>query len=132
MNLRPPHLRPAVILAMLWAIPLAALAQETGARATGGWAREKCERYARAYDDAVARLGVEGLGAEFLARHRAFLASGCTAPVSVCPRSEEELRLANILVIRGMNAGMASTFFPFSCRSGPAAETLYRDPRHSP
>jgi hypothetical protein len=114
-------------------VPALATAQETRPReASGGWAREKCERYTKAYEDSVARLGVKGLGADFLERHRAFLASGCTSPAKVCPRSEEELRLANTLVIRGMNAGMASTFFPFSCSKGPGAEALSPGPRHQP
>jgi hypothetical protein len=114
-------------------VPALATAQETRPReASGGWAQEKCERYTRAYADSVARLGVQGLGADFLERHRAFLASGCTSPANVCPGSEEELRLANTLVIRGMNAGMSSTFFPFSCRKAPAAEALSLDPRHKP
>jgi hypothetical protein len=56
------------------------------------------------------------LGQEFIARHEAFLASGCTAKGDVCPRSAEELDLANMMVVAAMNAGTASTFPPFSCR----------------
>jgi len=44
---------------------------------------------------------------EFLDRHEAFLASGCTAKADVCPRSPEELELANIMVVAAMNAGTA-------------------------
>ena len=58
----------------------------------------------------------EGLGQEFLDRHEAFLASGCTAQANVCPRSAEELDLANMMVVAAMNAGTASTFPPFACR----------------
>src|SRR3954447_21656853 len=53
---------------------------------------------------------------KFLDRHEAFLASGCTAKADVCPRSPEELELANIMVLAAMNAGTASTFLPFSSR----------------
>ena len=53
---------------------------------------------------------------EFIERHQAFLASGCTATADVCPRSPEELEVANALVILAMNAGSASTFLPFACR----------------
>jgi hypothetical protein len=49
-------------------------------------------------------------------RHEAFLASGCTAKADVCPRSSEELEVANFLVVLAMNAGTASTFLPFACR----------------
>jgi len=76
----------------------------------------KCDRYRKAWSDALARRGTRGLGREFLDRHEAFLASGCTARADVCPRSVEELDLANVLTILAMNAGTASTFLPFACR----------------
>ena len=79
------------------------------------WVKEKCARYTKDWAQALARQGTHGLGQDFLDSHEAFLASGCTAPVRVCPRSREELELANIMVIRAMNAGMASTFPPFGC-----------------
>ncbi|WP_029031197.1 hypothetical protein [Salinarimonas rosea] len=80
------------------------------------WTREKCRRYTAAWAEATRRLGTEGISAQFVARHDAFLASGCTAPADVCPRSEAELALANVMVILAMNAGTASTFPPFACR----------------
>lgn len=80
------------------------------------WSEVKCERYAKAWSEALARRGRTGLSPEFIARHEAFLAAGCTTQGDVCPRSKEELDLANILVILAMNAGTASTFLPFACR----------------
>ncbi len=80
------------------------------------WGEVKCDRYRRAWDQALARRGTAGLGEEFLSRHEAFLTSGCTARADVCPRSEEELTLANMMVVAAMNAGTASTFPPFACR----------------
>jgi hypothetical protein len=80
------------------------------------WPEVKCARYKQAWADALSRRGTNGLGREFIDRHEAFLASGCTARADVCPRSAEELELANILVIAAMNAGTASTFLPFACR----------------
>ena len=87
------------------------------AAADMGWPTEKCNRYRKAYDQSVARLGKKGLGAEFLASHDAFLASNCQARAEVCARSKEELDLANRLVVLAMNSGMSSTFLPFNCRS---------------
>lgn len=87
-----------------------ALAQEPS------WAEVKCTRYRKAWSDALARLGTKGLTQDFLDRHEAFLASGCTAQGDVCPRSDEELKLANMMVVAAMNAGTASTFPPFACR----------------
>jgi hypothetical protein len=80
------------------------------------WTQEKCVRYASAWTQALARRGTRGLGPDFLTRHEAFIASGCTARADVCPRSAEELDLANILVVAAMNAGTAGTFLPFACR----------------
>jgi hypothetical protein len=87
-------------------------AQET--RATR-WQEAKCARYAAAWPEALARFGTEGLGAEFLRWHEAFLASGCRVR-DVCPRSRAELDLANAMTVAAMNAGAASTFPPFLCR----------------
>ena len=80
------------------------------------WSEVKCARYKTAWTQALARRGRRGLGQEFVDRHEAFLASGCTGKADVCPRSAEELELANILTILAMNAGTASTFLPFACR----------------
>ena len=95
---------------------MAAFAQQGGSADTD-WPTEKCNRYRKAYDQSIARLGKEGLGLDFLASHDAFLASNCQARADVCARSKEELELANRLVVMAMNAGMASTFLPFNCRS---------------
>jgi hypothetical protein len=90
-----------------------ALAQDTQGQS---WPEVKCARYKKAWSDALARRGTKGLGQEFLERHEVFLASGCTTTGDVCPRSTEELNLANMMVVAAMNAGTASTFPPFSCR----------------
>jgi uncharacterized membrane protein len=81
-----------------------------------GWGEEKCARYAKAWSEALRRKGAQGLGSEFVQRHDAFLASGCALGIQVCPRSPEELDMANIMIIAAFNAGMASTFTPFTCR----------------
>ena len=100
------------VLGLCWAGP-GAFAQDPRAQS---WSEVKCARYGKAWADALARRGRQGLGAEFIERHEAFLASGCTARADVCPRSKEELDMANVLVLLAMNAGTASTFLPFACR----------------
>ncbi len=80
------------------------------------WRAEKCQRYGKAWVEALRRFGTTGLGDEFRTRHEAFLASGCTGAHDVCPRSPQEFDMANIMVIQAMNAGTASTFPPFGCR----------------
>ena len=86
------------------------------APAPGDWRAEKCARYRAAWDEALKRFTASGLSDDFLTAHEAFLARGCDDPRDVCPRSKEELALANVMVLRAMNAGTASTFPPFACR----------------
>lgn len=93
---------------------VAAVAQDVAP--DGSWPAIKCARYKKAYADAIARFGKRGLGEAFLQTHDVFLASDCSVKADVCPRSKEELDLANVLVILSMNQGMASTFVPFNCR----------------
>ena len=113
--------RPGALNAVLAAWLALFLAGEVADAATpnregSSWTEVKCARYRKAWTDALARRGEQGLGRDFIARHEAFLASGCTTRADVCPRSPEELDLANILTILAMNAGTASTFLPFACR----------------
>jgi len=104
----------AVVLACMSAGEIApAVAQEAQPQS---WPEVKCARYRTAWSEALAHRGMKGLSREFIERHDAFLASGCTARGHVCPRSAEELELANMMVVAAMNAGTASTFPPFSCR----------------
>src|SRR3712207_215618 len=104
----------AVVLA--WAMAggsSSALAQNAAPKS---WPEVKCERYGKAWAEALTRRGRQGLSPEFIERHEAFLSSGCTARADVCPRSTEELDMANIMVVAAMNASTASTFPPFACR----------------
>ena len=103
----------AVLACFLAGETAPALAQGSEPRS---WPEVKCDRYRKAWSDALAHRGTKGLGQEFLERHEAFLASGCTTKGDVCPRTAEELDLANMMVVAAMNAGTASTFPPFSCR----------------
>jgi hypothetical protein len=80
------------------------------------WGETKCANYKSAWVFTLARRPKTGLSQEFLDRHEAFLASGCSAQADVCPRSPEERDLANLMIILAMNAGTASTFPPFACR----------------
>jgi len=80
------------------------------------WNEIKCARYSKAWSQAMERVGREGLGPAFLERHAAFLASGCTSRADVCAKSDQEIALANAMIVMAMNAGMASTFPPFYCR----------------
>src|SRR5829696_6296964 len=98
----------AFVFACLMASELpSASAQNTPPKS---WPEVKCERYGKAWTEALTRRGRQGLSPEFIERHEAFLASGCTAQADVCPRSTEELDMANIMVVAAMNAGTASTF----------------------
>lgn len=102
------HAQPVLLLALALAAP--AQAQS--------WPEEKCARYARAWDEARARMGTAGLGREFLDGHGAFIASGCRSDArAACPRSPEEIRMADVMTLLALNAGISGTFLPFLCRS---------------
>lgn len=89
----------------------------------GTWPEIKCSRYKAAWLEDLRRRGTTGLSQDFVASHEAFIASGCTTQGHVCPRTEAELDLANILTMQAMNFGTASTFLPFAC---PAPALLPR------
>ena len=111
---RRPLLRAAAMLFLLGGSSTFATAQQGPAP---DWPTEKCNRYKKAYEQALNRQGKQGLSPGFLASHDAFLASNCQARADVCARSKEELDLANRLVLMAMNSGMSGTFLPFNCRS---------------
>lgn len=75
----------------------------------------RCPRYAADWAEVQRRFGTEGLGADFLARHEGFIASGCRSRVEVCPGTPAEQRIADVMTILAMNAGAASSFVPFRC-----------------
>ncbi|WID94643.1 hypothetical protein QO058_17595 [Bosea vestrisii] len=110
----------ALILGALVFYPASAAFAQTEpappSQITGAWPQVKCERWRSAYDEALKRFGRKGLGQEFIAGNEAFISSGCQSPPDVCPRSAEELNFANVMVMAGMNAGLASTFMPYACR----------------
>ena len=108
-------LRGFVLLIVFAIVASGVPAQSTPAPRKRSWAEEKCLRYRKGWDEALRRLGRTGLGSDFLARHDAFLASGCTGVHDVCARSAEELKMADTMVVVAMNAGTASTFPPFAC-----------------
>lgn len=105
-------LAPLVLVAVLGLTGIASAEPQD----QSAWQAEKCARYAAAWREAVARNGTADVGAAFLERHDAFVASRCQDPRNVCPRTRGEIALANVLTIAAMNAGMASTFLPFGCR----------------
>ncbi|MDF9302072.1 hypothetical protein P5P81_05835 [Tritonibacter mobilis] len=79
------------------------------------WSDQKCVLYDRAVDAALGFQGQDGLREAFLSANQAFIDGGCQTQSDVCPITDAELELANLLTIMTMNEGMASTFVPFGC-----------------
>lgn len=79
------------------------------------WTERKCTLYAAALNDALGLLGRDGISDGFLAENAAFIAQGCTERGRICPQSDQERALADMLTVMTMNEGMASTFVPFTC-----------------
>ncbi|QUJ75096.1 hypothetical protein KDD17_08590 [Sulfitobacter albidus] len=80
------------------------------------WSLSKCALYRDAWDWAVSTLDGPAPSDGFVAATEAFVASDCTARVAVCPVTDADFSLANMLTVMTMSEGMASTFVPFSCR----------------
>lgn len=78
----------------------------------------KCEAYRKAFDTVIGRVGRNGLSPEFLDRNNAFVAANCAGARDVCPRSPEELRVANIIVAQAVSS-TGGTFMPFGCPAQP-------------
>ena len=96
------------------------LAQPAWAQAPStDWVEQKCQTYAEAWTQALALFGSGEMNYAFIAGNENFIASGCTEAGDICPRSTQELDIANALTLAMMNAGTASTFLPYHC---PAAE----------
>ncbi|KAF0123876.1 MAG: Uncharacterized protein FD152_3216 [Xanthobacteraceae bacterium] len=89
-----------VLCLLVLASPDVVQAQDLNARAA-----QKCDRYRQGWEDALRRRGTEGLSP-----------GGCLGPADICPRDGAETDLANVMTVRAMNAGMASTFLPWACR----------------
>ena len=97
------------LLAMGLAHPVCA--QETDV----GWVEQKCATYAAAWTQALDLFGSDRMNYAFIAGNENFIASGCRPVGDFCPRSDQELDIANALTLALMNAGTASTFLPFRC-----------------
>lgn len=116
------------VLTLVWRIglglvlvtPSAGLAQEN--QETSAWQLEKCRLYGRAWTQALDAFGSDDLNFNFMAQNENFLAGGCLDATAICPRSTQELQIADALTMAMMNAGAASTFLPFRCApDAPAA-----------
>jgi len=53
---------------------------------------------------------------------------GCTEAIDICPRSSNEIHIANALTLAMMNSGAASTFLPFRCPHPEAVEGGWSGP----
>ena len=102
--------------ALAAALALQSIATVAAQPAPPSWTETKCIRYKVAWGDLVRQRGMAGLGQEFLTRHQAFIDAGCRASTNVCPRTDAELEVADMMVVAALNGGMASTFPPFSCK----------------
>lgn len=81
------------------------------------WQIEKCEVYRTALAEILDHVGRNGVSPLFLARNTEFIESGCLKDVDACPQTDKDVEIANGLTIATMNAGAASSFSPFRCRS---------------
>jgi hypothetical protein len=107
-------LRALAIVGLAWTVacPGGVVAQDSSETA---WQAEKCRIFETAWAKALDFFGSDNLNYNFIAQNENFIASGCSAEAGLCPRSSQELEIANALTIEMMNAGAASTFLPYAC-----------------
>lgn len=79
------------------------------------WQQQKCALYADAWSRALETVGPDDINYNFLASNENFIASGCMESAGICPRSNRERDIADLLTMVLMNEGAASTFAPFRC-----------------
>ena len=105
------------------------LAQPAWAQAPStDWVEQKCQTYAEAWTQALALFGSGEMNYAFIAGNENFIASGCTEAGDICPRSTQELEIANALTLALMNAGTASTYLPFHCPQPQSSEGGWAGP----
>jgi hypothetical protein len=79
------------------------------------WTQRKCALYADAWTYLAGEGVPDGVSDRFVAAHDAFLASGCRDRGQVCPQSDAERGLADMLSLMAVAEGMAGSFLPFGC-----------------
>jgi hypothetical protein len=79
------------------------------------WTAKKCELYRSASDDAAQIQGTEGVSESLISQSEAFIAGGCTGDHGLCPVTDQDRALIDLLTVLTMNEGMASTFVPLGC-----------------
>ncbi|WP_417823563.1 hypothetical protein [Thalassospira lucentensis] len=86
------------------------------------WRETKCTLYQDNRDETRAAMPANATSNAFNQQEDAFIASGCTERIYVCPHSKAELAYANLMSIKMMNAGATGSFLPFVCEGGLQTE----------
>lgn len=79
------------------------------------WTAEKCVLYTEAWAWVLKTQDLSGASSGFLTEHQRFIDAGCDHAIEICPDTQADYALADMLTILSMNEGMASTFVPFAC-----------------
>ena len=93
------------------------LLSPAGAEEPSAWQQQKCALYTDAWARALDSIGSDDINYNFLAANGNFIASGCTEQIAICPQSNQERDIADLITLVMMNEGAASTFLPFRCRT---------------
>lgn len=101
--------------ALLLAVAAAAAPAAGLAQVSPDWTATKCRLYSAAWARVIDERGTQGLDEDFLLAHQRFLDAGCEGPRDVCPRTPQELALADLLSVVAINEGMTGSFLPFGC-----------------
>lgn len=98
--------------ALFTGLPIDAQAAESE---TPNRVEEMCLAYETLVKEAIQAQGPEGLRVEFLTKNQVFIDGGCLDRDRICPMTDEEWTLAEDLVARTKQDGIATSFVPFGC-----------------
>ena len=90
--------------------------RSTPASEATAWQIAKCRFYEETWRDMIAHYGSEILTPEFRDENERFIRSTCLQRIPVCPRSSEDLAIANALTLGTMNGDVGGSFLPFACK----------------
>ncbi|GEM_PF-1184387 len=81
------------------------------------WQQQKCQIYETFWQKALDQSRTGEISHDFATQNADFIASGCTQRNNICPKSDQEKKIADALSLVMINAGASGTFLPFSCVS---------------
>lgn len=102
-----------VLMAMITVLTGATTANQPST----AWQSQKCQAFEAAWGRALDVHGTDNMNYDFVAQNENFIESDCIEQSAICPRSDQEIDVANDITFEMMGIGLASTFLPYRCQA---------------